>query len=218
MKFYWLLTILLIGASATTAAPLCTGFSGRQDVTSDFSCTLAGFTFEDFHVTGGAAVVPPQVDLVSAFGDISASLDFQMSPSQTGSDPLFLSYVVSVSGGVSVFQIPPVNNAVITVTACDTAFYALRCSGTQLARVVASPPDPLIHGPWPAAFIPLTSPLFVLTEVDASFGSLERPISFSESFAPGGTAIGAGSEVPEPASLLLAGCSLMALTVIRRCL
>jgi hypothetical protein len=218
MKFYWLFTILVIGTSAITAAPLCTAFSGPQDVMSPgFACTLAGVTFKDFHVTGDAAGVPPQVDLVSAFGDVGARLDFRMSASQTGSDPLFLSYEVSLSGGVSVFQIPPLNNAVITVTACDSAFDALRCSGTQLARVVASPPDPLIHGPWPAAFIPLTSPLFVLTEIDANTGSVEgRPITFSESFAPGGTAIGAGSEVPEPISLVLAACWLMALIVARR--
>src|SRR5207253_8123144 len=59
-----------------------------------------------------------------------------------GSDPLFLLYKVSVSGGVSVFQIPPFNNATVTVTACDAAFGAQTCSGTQLAKVVASTPDP----------------------------------------------------------------------------
>lgn len=171
MKINWLLPLALMGTSATTAGPLCTGFTGPQDVMSPgFSCTLAGFTFDHFQLTGAAAGTSPQVDLVSAVGDIGASLDFRVSVSQTGSDPLFLFYKVSLSGGVSVLQIPSVNNTSVTMTACDAAFDAQRCSGTQLAQMVASPPDPLIHGPSPSAFISLTSPVFVLTEIDTSPG------------------------------------------------
>jgi hypothetical protein len=183
-----------------------------------FSCTLIGFTFDTFQLTGAAAGGWPQVNLVSAVGDTGASLDFRVSLNQTGSDRLFLFYKVSLSGGVSVLQIPPVNNTSITMTACDAAFEGQKCSGTQLAHVVASTSDPLMHGPWPSAFIPLTSPLFVLTEIAVNAGSVEgTPITFSESFAPGGTGIGAGgSEVPEPASLVLAGCGLIALVVAHR--
>jgi hypothetical protein len=217
MKTYWLLPIALLGTSAATAASLCTGFTTPQHVTSPgFSCTLAGFTFEDFQVTGATVGDSPQVDLVSAFGGTGATLDFRVSTVPGGSDPLFLLYKVSVSGGVSVFQIPPFNNATVTVTACDAAFGAQTCSGTQLAKVVASPPDPLINGPWPSAFIPLTSPVFILTEIDAN-AVVGQPITFSESFAPGGVGIGAGGgEVPEPASLGLAGCGLITLILASR--
>jgi len=127
--------IALIVTSASTASPLCTAFAGPQDVTSPgFSCTLADFTFDNFELAAAAAGVSPEVDLVCAFGGVGAALDFGANVSQTGSDGLFLSYRVSLSGGVSAFQIPPVNNVTITVTACDAAFNAQTCSGTQLGQ------------------------------------------------------------------------------------
>jgi hypothetical protein len=165
-------------------------------------CQLDGILFDNFSVSDNNPAVVSVIGINGAFsGGPDNVLRFTVSPAAppAGGIDILLGYRVSGLLGADIELGNYSGLPSVTETVCAVEPVMGICPAEQvLARIAAS------HaGPYGEAYFPLTSPVWIMKDINIPFGSTMS--DFANSHA-----------VPEPVTLSLIGFGLFALGLLRR--